>query len=314
MGLSTEGIIDAYFNEDNKLVEHQINSYNYYVDEIIPQILSQYFPVIMTFNDDSCVINKIELDIKNMKVGKPLLIENNGCSKLMTPNMARIRNSTYLSPIVVDFISRVTINSDGIAVKLEDKIIPNIVIGKIPIMVKSKYCILNQKGYEDECIYDLGGYFIINGNEKVIISQEKVANNLIQVFKNPKNTSKYSHICETRSLDEKLYGIPKVISIKITNKPDIYNNYIRISLPHMKSEVPIFIVFRALGCISDKEIIFNIIDNNDSTIDTNILKLLKLSIEEAADINTEAEAILYISKYVNNNNYYTQNEEKKLIM
>ena len=156
MGLSTEGIIDAYFNEDNKLVEHQINSYNYYVDEIIPQILSQYFPVIMTFNDDSCVINKIELDIKNMKVGKPLLIENNGCSKLMTPNMARIRNSTYLSPIVVDFISRVTINSDGIAVKLEDKIIPNIVIGKIPIMVKSKYCILNQKGYEDECIYDLG--------------------------------------------------------------------------------------------------------------------------------------------------------------
>ena len=312
MGLSTEGIIDAYFNEDNKLVEHQINSYNYYVDEIIPQILSQYFPVIMTFNDDSCVINKIELDIKNMKVGKPLLIENNGCSKLMTPNMARIRNSTYLSPIVVDFISRVTINSDGIAVKLEDKIIPNIVIGKIPIMVKSKYCILNQKGYEDECIYDLGGYFIINGNEKVIISQEKVANNLIQVFKNPKNTSKYSHICETRSLDEKLYGIPKVISIKITNKPDIYNNYIRISLPHMKSEVPIFIVFRALGCISDKEIIFNIIDNNDSTIDTNILKLLKLSIEEAADINTEAEAILYISKYVNNNNYYTQNEEKKI--
>ena len=79
---------------------------------------------------------------------------------------------------------------------MQDKIISNIVIGKIPIMVKSKYCILNQKGYEDECLYDLICYFIINGNEKVIISQEKVANNLVQVFKNPKNTSKYSHICE----------------------------------------------------------------------------------------------------------------------
>ena len=59
-----------------------------------------------------------------------------------------------------------------------------------------------------ECKYDLGGYFIINGNEKVIISQEKVANNLIQVFKNSKNTTKYSHVCEVRSLNENVFGIP----------------------------------------------------------------------------------------------------------
>ena len=90
-----------------------------------------------------------------MKVGKPLLIENNGCSKLMTPNMARIRNSTYLAPIIIDFVSSITISENGVNVKMQDKVISNIVIGKIPIMVKSKYCILNQKGYEDECLYDL---------------------------------------------------------------------------------------------------------------------------------------------------------------
>ena len=131
--------------------------------------------------------------------------------------MARIRNSTYLSPIIVDFVSKITIEEDETFIELNETIIPNIVIGKIPIMVYSKYCILNQKGMDDECCYDLGGYFIINGNEKVIISQEKIANNLIQVFKNPKNSSKYSHICETRSLDENIFGIPKVSSIKITN-------------------------------------------------------------------------------------------------
>ena len=54
-----------------------------------------------------------------------------------------------------------------------------------------------------------------DGNEKVIISQEKVANNMVQVFKNPKNSSKFSHICETRSLNDDIYGIPKVSSIKI---------------------------------------------------------------------------------------------------
>ena len=310
--LNTDDIIQSYFKQENIIIDHQVSSYNYFVDEIIPQILSQYFPVKIAFDDNNCSIRKIELNIKNMNIGKPLMVENNGCSKLMTPNIARVRNSTYLSPITVDFTSNIQIEEDGIIIDLKEKIIPNIIIGKIPIMIKSKYCILSQKGSEDECPYDLGGYFIINGNEKVIISQEKVANNLIQVFKNPKNSSKYSHICETRSLDENKFGIPKVVSIKITNKPDIYNNHLRIMLPHMKTEIPIFILFRALGCETDKEIVYHIIDNNKSSVDSNILKILRLSIEEAFDIKTETEAIKYISKHINNNNYYIQNEEKKI--
>jgi DNA-directed RNA polymerase II subunit RPB2 len=310
--LNTDDIIQSYFKQENIIIDHQVSSYNYFVDEIIPQILSQYFPVKIAFDDNNCSIRKIELNIKNMNIGKPLMVENNGCSKLMTPNIARVRNSTYLSPITVDFTSNIQIEEDGIIIDLKEKIIPNIIIGKIPIMIKSKYCILSQKGSEDECPYDLGGYFIINGNEKVIISQEKVANNLIQVFKNPKNSSKYSHICETRSLDENKFGIPKVVSIKITNKPDIYNNHLRIMLPHMKTEIPIFILFRALGCETDKEIVYHIIDNNKSSVDENILKILRLSIEEAFDIKTETEAIKYISKHINNNNYYIQNEEKKI--
>ena len=67
---------------------------------------------------------------------------------------------------------------------------------------------------------------------------------------------------------------------------------------------------RALGCESDKEIIYHIIDNNDSTIDKNILKILKPSIEESREVMTEPEAINYISRNINNNSYYTQNEEK----
>ena len=70
--------------------------------------------------------------------------------------------------------------------------------------------------------------------------------------------------------NENSFGIPKVVSIKITNKSDIYSNQIKILLRHMKTEIPIFILMRALGCESDKEIIYHIIDNNDSTIDTNI--------------------------------------------
>ena len=310
--LDTDDIIQSYFNESNINVDHQISSYNYYIDTIIPQIISQYFPIRISFNDSKCMIKEVTVDIKNIRMGKPLLIENNGCSNLMTPNMARIRNGTYISPMIVDFESQIKILEEDVVINLEKSIIQNIVFGKIPIMVKSKYCILNQKGGDEECPYDLGGYFIINGNEKVIVSQEKIANNLIQVFKNPKNYAKYAYICETRSLNEGEFGIPKVVSMKITNKQDIYSNHIRVLLPHMKTEIPLFIIFKALGCESDKDIIYHIIDNNNSTNDENILKILKPSIEEASTVKTESEAIIYISKFVNNNNYYIQNEEKKI--
>ena len=310
--MDTDGIIKTYYNKKNSIVNHQIRSYDYYVETIIPQIITQYFPVVVNFNEDTCVIKEVSLDVNEMRIGKPLLIENNGCSQLMSPNMARTRNSTYIAPITVNFEARVKIKEGDSIIELEKKVIPNILFGKIPIMVRSKNCILSQKGGHGECPYDVGGYFIINGNEKVIISQEKIANNLIQVFKNPKNYTKYSHICETRSLNENTFGIPKTVSIKITNKSDIYSNYIRIQLPHMKVEIPVFIILRALGCETDKDIIYHIIDNNNTTVDNDILKILRPSIEEANDIRTEHEAIIYISKHINNNTYYIQNEQKKI--
>ena len=164
MSLNTDGLIQEYFNQKNILISHQINSYNYYVDEIIPKIIRQYFPVYINFSDNnSCEIEEIELSVQNLKIGEPLLVENNGCSRLMTPNIARERNSTYLSPIIVDFNSKIKIKQDGSLIELKSSSIKNIVIGKIPIMVCSKYCILNEKNKEDECTFDLGGYFIING-------------------------------------------------------------------------------------------------------------------------------------------------------
>ena len=151
----TDDIIKTYFNKKNVIVNHQINSYNYYVDTIIPQIISQFFPVVIPFNDDECVVKEVKLNVNNIRIGKPLLIENNGCSKLMTPHIARIRNSTYISPITVNFDSIIKIKENNEIIELEKNTIPNILFGKIPIMVKSKYCILDQKGGEEECKYDV---------------------------------------------------------------------------------------------------------------------------------------------------------------
>ena len=311
MNLNTDSIIDSYFDNNNTLVKHQIESYENLIDNIIPNIFSQFFPLELEYNDN--IIKKIILKITDINIGQPSSTENNGCSRLMTPNIARQKNTSYSLPIYVNFQTEITINENGSFITLEKKEIKNIIFGKIPIIVNSKYCVLKNKGFEDECKYDLGGYAIINGNEKVIISQEKIANNIAQVFLNPKSSSKYSYLCEIRSLNERFYSVPKVVSIKITNKPDIFENHIRISLPHMKQEIPLFILFRALGCISDKEIIYHIIDNDGSDIDMNIVKILKFSILESSDIHTESEAIEYMTKYINNNNSnFVQSLDKKI--
>ena len=316
MDFNNDEIIKSYFNRENILINHQIESYNYYVDSIIPQIIKQLFPFKINFNTDDNNIYQIDIYIENLRIGKPVSVENNGSTQTMTPKIARIKNSSYVSPLIVDIKCIITLKEDDNYIILNDNIIKNIILGKIPIMVKSKYCVLNNKlnqnKYNDECKYDIGGYFIINGNEKVIISQEKVSNNMIQIFKNPKNLSKYSHICEVRSLDENMFGIPKVVTLKVTNKPELYNNVFHIQLPHMKSEIPIFILFRAFGCISDKEIIYHIINNDNSNIDKQIIKTLRNSIEESQDIKTEAEAHNYMIKYINFNNNYIQSDEKKI--
>ena len=201
--LNTDEIIRSYFTQNNILIKHQIESYNYYVDSIIPNIISQFFPITLTYNDDNIIIKKIFLNIKNIKIKKPLSVENNGCSKMMTPNIARLKNDTYLSSVIVDFVSHITIKENDKLIELEEKVIENIILGKIPIMVKSKYCILDSLSKNNECQYDPGGYFIINGNEKVIICQEKIVHNLIQIYKNNKLSNKYAYLCEIRFLDEK---------------------------------------------------------------------------------------------------------------
>ena len=309
--LNTDEIIRSYFTQNNILIKHQIESYNYYVDSIIPNIISQFFPITLTYNDDNIIIKKVVLNIKNIKIKKPLSVENNGCSKMMTPNIARLKNDTYLSSVIVDFISHITIKENDKLIELEEKVIENIILGKIPIMVKSKYCILDSLSKNNECQYDPGGYFIINGNEKVIICQEKIVHNLIQIYKNNKLSNKYAYLCEIRFLDEKNFGIPKTVSLKITSKPNIYGNKFYILLPHMKNEIPIFVLFRALGCGPDKDIIYYILDNNGSKIDETMKKVLRGSIEEAYSIRTENEAIKYMIKHINNNSYYSQSDEKK---
>ena len=309
--ISPDEIINTYFKQKNILVNHQTISYNDYIDNIIPKILKQSFPINIEFSKKDSEIHSIKLNIHNIRIEEPNCIENNGCSKIMTPNTARLRNYTYAITIKIDIVVIVTIYDKDSKIELPKKCISDIILSKIPLIVKSKYCIMSKMNIKnDECIYDLGGYTIINGNEKVIISQEKIANNTIQVFKNTKQSTKYKYIAEVRSSDENLFMMPRVCSFKITNKPDIYNNLIRLNISTIKKDIPLVLIFKLLGCENDKEIIYNIIDNSDHDIDEKIIKILLPSLNELNEIHTEKDAQIHLFKYITFNNYITTTEKK----
>uniref|UniRef100_A0A6C0CXS1 DNA-directed RNA polymerase n=1 Tax=viral metagenome TaxID=1070528 RepID=A0A6C0CXS1_9ZZZZ len=301
-------LIDKYFKTNN-IICHQLNSYDDLIDNIIPNILDQHFPIVIEF--DKKEIKKIEISYKNIKYKDTNCIENNGSVSIMTPTMARLRNYSYMLIIELDLIVTVTSVSENVLINHNSTILKNILFGKVPLMVNSTRCITNKHcKKEDECKYDYGGYFIINGNEKVLISQEKIASNIIQIFDNNKSNSKYKYISEIRSNDEYLFNIPKVISIKITNKTNIYNNKIKILIPGLKQEIPIIVLFRALGFTNDREIIQLIVDNNSDNLDKVMTKILLPSFEDAKNIYSEYDSFAYISKYLQNTYNNIANDSK----
>ena len=282
-------IIHAYFTQPNILIKHQIESFDYYIDHIIPDILKNISPItIKNINN----IHEISIHIIDYSIGEPIITESNGCENILTPTLAKLRNFSYMSTLYIDISINTSIVESEKIIKLPNKIIKKIVFGKIPIMVKSKYCVPDDKLDKT----DLGGYMIINGNEKVIISQEKIASNMIHVYRDKAN-SKYLYISETRSSNEYTYNIPKLMSIKIKNNIDILSHKIYIFIHNIKNEIPVFIIFKLLGTITDREIIYSIIDNNDRYIDNIMINILKTSLIDVYSVQTPNQAYEYLFKY-----------------
>ena len=302
-----EAIIDKYFTRNDIFTIHQIDSYNDLIDNILPQIISQTFPIDIDLYNDK--INNVKINIINIRIERPYYTENNGCRKIMTPNIARLRNFTYSLSVIVDIGIIYNLNENNVKITTPTKNIDNILLCKIPIIVKSKYCVYKDD-IHSECKYDPGGYCIINGNEKVLITQEKIIPNIIQIYSQNKITSKYSYTCEVRSSPKNTFGITKTTILKITNKSLDYNNKLYISFPRIKSDIPISVLFRALGCITDKEILYHVIDNDNSYEEKLMIKLFYNSLYDKEECYSESDSIEYISKYINHTNINYNKEAK----
>ena len=180
-------------------------------------------------------------------------------------------------------------------------------------MVNSKYCVLqtNPMDKTGECIYDQGGYFIINGNEKVIVGQERVIDNYPLCVYNTK-CNKFPITIEFKSSIKNKFLPTKPLTFKISTKEDVAGNVIKISMPYLRQDIPLFILFRALGFIQDKQIINFIVYDINAKTNEDIINVLKYSIEESSNILDQDSALEFISKYITNIPRDIRNDKSKI--
>lgn len=319
---NTWDVIDTYFKDEHVLVKHQLESFNNFISDGIPDVIKEYNPIKIPANYDeesNRFLLEYVIEFKDIYIGKPVINENNGDVLPMYPHDAKLRNLTYSSRLYVDIEHKI-ISYDTNTEKYNTTILQKIEkygIGKIPIMLQSKYCILNDqvssiKGSMGECEYDIGGYFVINGSEKVIVSQERKCINQVYVFPQGKTVSKYSHIAEISSMPKEGLSMAKTLQVKLLSKEGPIGRSIKVQINKVRVDIPLFILFRAFGIISDKSIIEHILSDINSVLSKNLIEKLKPSILEASAIQTEEMAVQYISYYVTLSNKIQSSDKFKL--
>ncbi|KAJ8316977.1 hypothetical protein KUTeg_004881 [Tegillarca granosa] len=293
-------IISAYFDEKG-LVRQQLDSFDEFIQMSVQRIVEDS-PQIDLQAEAQHTTGAIEnpprylLKFEQIYLSKPTHWEKDGAPSPMMPNEARLRNLTYSAPLYVDITKTVVKEHEDPVETTHQKTF----IGKIPIMLRSTYCLLNGLTDRDltelnECPLDPGGYFIINGSEKVLIAQEKMATNTVYVFQ--QKDSKYAFKTEIRSCLENSSRPTSTLWVNMmakggggAKKSAIGQRIIGI-LPYIKQEIPIIIVFRALGFVSDRDILEHIVYDFD---DPEMMEMVKPSIDEAFVIQEQNVALNFI--------------------
>lgn len=321
-------IIDKLFSDNpNILVAHQLDSYNEFISNGISQIFKEHNPIVFQKEKNPQTdaykhISRFYLGGKTgdkIYYGKPVIYDETGTTSrvhYMYPNEARLRNMTYGVTIHYDVDVEfeqeeqqeaqapeavVSVSTKKIIKTVTTVTLPQILLGKFPIMVHSDLCILS--GLPKDVIYNMGedksdhgGYFIIDGKEKLIVSQEIFADNMLYT-RTRSADDKYSHSVEIRTVSEDTSKPERKLRVyMVAPTPRYTNNQIVVEIPNVKRPIPLFILMRALGVISDYDIIetclLNMAENRD------LIEFFRPSVHDANKIFTQRAAIEYIGVFI----------------
>ncbi|MBI1974087.1 DNA-directed RNA polymerase subunit B'' [Candidatus Micrarchaeota archaeon] len=250
------------------LIKHHIDSYNVFINSKIHKIVEE--------------ANETEADgvlkLHKVRVSAPVIIEADGSRRTIYPMEARLRNRTYAAPVFLEM----SLLEDGSEVDKDE-----VYIGDLPVMVRSDLC--NLKGMSKEELItkgedadDAGGYFIINGTERALVSVEDLAPNRLIVSKENRG-GKSNVIGRISSIKG---GFRAKVSLERTSDGMIYINF-----PTSPKNLNLFIVLRALGLSSKSEIMGSFSDS--AAVQSDVLLNL-----ESAEAKDTSEALDYLGKRI----------------
>ena len=302
-------IIESYFAGQHldRLVRHQIESYDNFINHQVQKTIEMFNPVRVVSEHDLIEETgehalEVLIRFENFKMYPPQIHENNGATKMMLPQEARLRNFTYASTMTIDIRIEYIVRNTNNEPTVLHKFLPKINIGKMPIMVKSSVCVLTQNRhihplYTGECHMDCGGYFVIKGSEKTVLGQERAAENKIYCF-DGKNTTKWSYYAEIKSVPDYKCISPKQIEMMIASKNNGFGHGLYITIPRIKQPIELFVLFRALGVPNDKRICEYILLDVDTAVHRELLDFLQASIIDANKYMTQEDAMRHITASV----------------
>ena len=325
-----------------QIISHQIESFNQFIEVDIPEIIHMANPITSygspeiplagprsalatatglsttaanalmgTMVDGSIAAGKkvqyeyeVTLEFEKISIRKPTIFENNGAIHPMMPNDARLRNLTYAAPLNVDVkVTTTFIDHTRNSIRESNvRIFPNVHLGKIPVMVGSKYCLLHDQKHVHpskmgECAEDVGGYFIVQGGERAMISMERMSENRPFVFRNGRGNVKEMEVVEIKCIGPDNDQVPKSNTVKIVYHPkNQLITMLRVTVPRIKTEIPVTILFRALGVLADKDIYELILGTvHDPSYDPIMIE----TIMEGSSIFTTEQALAWLAEHTN---------------
>ena len=323
-------LIHQYFTTQfNALTRHHIESYDQFLQRDLPNIIRAHNPIIILKNHKhereagktdwtyKCEIFIGGEDGSQILIGTPTAVLQQGKEvRVLYPNEARLRNLTYGVQIETNIFIRITIRIPPTeefpsGEKITTMNLPKMTLCNFPLMLHSSYCMLHGKPATllkemGECPQDQGGYFIIDGSEKVLVTRQEGAFNTLWITEQSHTSDpNVQYYCSIQSLNPVSRDVKRVTfywtreAIRMPQgfgaKEPVYRpSVLEVAIPFVLKPLPIFVLFRALGYQSDGEII-RLIFPDASAPETKLLAdLLIPSINAATPFLDTFSAIQYI--------------------
>lgn len=269
MDMDPWSILDTYFRDHlYPFTKHHLDSYREFLRTHIPNTIRSFNPITMIKEDasgDETLRVEVYVGDKSgdkIFIERPTELDEFGKPKLLTPQKARLLDQTYNTHLFADVC--IDYYKDGSDQPITKKF-PMTFIGSIPLMLHSEPCVLHGQGSKvlqglGECSMDPGGYFVIDGKEKVIVSQERLATNRLFIKRNDDDNADVLFSASMNCTSE-VNLIPRSISFHVIEKANPKEELrkvkgaILVALPSINGLVPLTVLFRAFGIETDRQIV-----------------------------------------------------------